>query len=108
MLIDELTQNVGVPVGVQNAFQDDVVAEVEGVSGDGSDEAGRDRVGSAGVVLAEQDAPQVVLLDQRAPPAIAAANFAGVVVFPLPELPRITTSIGSVMGSFPRRSSGGG
>lgn len=96
-LVDELVQNVGVPVRVKDAFQNDVVAEVEGVLCGGGDEGGCDRVGSAGVVLAEQNAPQVVLRRARIRGRSDGELPGAVVVFPLPEFPRISTSVGAVI-----------
>jgi hypothetical protein len=75
--VDEVVQNGGVPAGVQDAFQHDVVTEVQGGARGRRDEGGRDRVGVVAVVFAQDDAAQVVLFQQGAAAAVPAADLAG-------------------------------
>ncbi|WP_158244938.1 hypothetical protein [Verrucosispora sp. ts21] len=52
--VDELVQDGGVAFGVQDAFEDDVVAEVEGGAGGRGDERRCDGVDLGAVVFSEQ------------------------------------------------------
>ncbi|MGC5054967.1 hypothetical protein ACLQ2S_26385 [Micromonospora sp. DT48] len=63
MVADELVQDGGVAFGVQDAFEDDVVAQVEGSARRSGDKRRGDRVDSGAVVFPEHGSAQVVLFE---------------------------------------------
>lgn len=65
-------EHVAVAVGVEDAFEDDVVPGVEGVAGDGVDEADVRR--ARPVPFPQDDPAEVVLADQRQPSSEAVAQ----------------------------------
>lgn len=72
--------------GVEDALDDRVVAVVEGVAGHGVHQAD---IGAAGdIPLAEHDAAQVVLADDRDAPPVPVTERDATVPFPDAELPR--------------------
>ena len=68
-------QHVAVAAGVQDALQDHVVAVVEREPDGLLDQGGRHTAGL--VPFAQDDAAQVVLLDEGAAPAVPASELAG-------------------------------